>query len=77
MNAYPYLPGIAEPFSADRLVLHILGPIVAVAIVIYLPIHLKGFNDLDHDRPGTGGYCPHIQGKRRRPVQRRRSGVHR
>lgn len=48
MNAWPYLPGIAPNFSFSRLVLHILGPIVAVAIVRALPIILAAFADLDH-----------------------------
>ncbi|MFD8562140.1 hypothetical protein ACFV1N_33065 [Streptosporangium canum] len=48
MNAWPYLPGVAEVFSISRLVLHILGPIVAVAIVTALPIILAAFTRLDH-----------------------------
>ncbi|GAA2726725.1 hypothetical protein [Actinocorallia aurantiaca] len=58
MNAFPYLPGVADPFDLDRLVIHILGPIVAVASVIYLSIHLKGFNDLDPHRLYAGGTPP-------------------
>lgn len=52
MNAWPYLPGVAEDFSLSRLVLHLLGPIVAVAIVTALPIILAAFTDLDHGRAG-------------------------
>nr|WP_055506807.1 hypothetical protein [Nonomuraea pusilla] len=55
MNAWPYLPGVAEAFSLSRLVLHLLGPIVAVAVVISLPIILAGFAGLDHTRAGTPG----------------------
>jgi hypothetical protein len=47
MNAWPYLPWVAEEFSFSRLVLHILGPIVAVAIVTALPIILAAFTRLD------------------------------
>ncbi|GAA5045543.1 hypothetical protein HNP84_002604 [Thermocatellispora tengchongensis] len=54
MNAWPYLPGVAEDFSLSRLVLHILGPIVAVAIVTALPIILAAFAGLDHDRDTRG-----------------------
>ncbi len=57
MNAWPYLPGIAETFSLSRLVLHLLGPVVAVAIVTALPIILAAFTRLDHgsdDHPGKG-----------------------
>ncbi|MEV5557138.1 hypothetical protein AB0L44_26060 [Nonomuraea wenchangensis] len=51
MNAWPYLPwGLPDGtgFSLSRLVLHILGPIVAVAVVTALPIILAAFSDLDH-----------------------------
>ncbi|MEV8635839.1 hypothetical protein AB0395_29705 [Streptosporangium sp. NPDC051023] len=50
MNAWPYLPGIADEFSMAALVLHLLGPIVAVAIVTVLPIILAAFAGLDHRR---------------------------
>lgn len=53
MNAWPYLPGVADTFSVSRLVLHILGPIVAVAIVTALPIILAAFARLDHGLSGT------------------------
>ncbi|GGS74193.1 hypothetical protein GCM10010156_36420 [Planobispora rosea] len=53
MNAWPYLPLVAEEFSFSRLVLHVLGPIVAVAIVTALPIILAAFTGLDHG-PLTG-----------------------
>lgn len=48
MNAWPYLPGVADTFELSRLVLHILGPIVAVAVVTALPIILEAFARLDH-----------------------------
>ncbi|MEV6864066.1 hypothetical protein AB0M44_24045 [Streptosporangium subroseum] len=56
MNAWPYLPWSVEEFSVSRLVLHVLGPIVAVAIVTALPIILAAFTHLDHSRqyPRTG-----------------------
>jgi hypothetical protein len=47
MNAWPYLPWVADKFSFSSLVLHVLGPIVAVAIVIALPIILAAFTKLD------------------------------
>ncbi len=52
MNAWPHLPGVADEFSLSRLVLHILGPVVAVAVVTALPIILAAFTGLDHS--GTG-----------------------
>ncbi|MFI9552077.1 hypothetical protein [Nonomuraea endophytica] len=55
MNAWPYLPwGLPDgtSFSFSRLVLHILGPIVAVAIVTALPIILAAFSHLDHGLSG-------------------------
>lgn len=54
MNAFPYLPGVADEFSFPRLVLHILGPIVAVAIVTALPIILAAFTTLDVGLPSRG-----------------------
>ncbi|MGW2213598.1 hypothetical protein ACWCSD_01310 [Nonomuraea sp. NPDC001684] len=53
MNAWPYLPFVADDFSLSRLVLHVLGPIVAVAVVTALPIILAAFSGLDHSSSGT------------------------
>ncbi|MEV6155406.1 hypothetical protein AB0L53_34205 [Nonomuraea sp. NPDC052129] len=50
MNAWRHLPGVAADFSLSALVLHILGPVVAVAIVTALPIILAAFTELDHGR---------------------------
>ncbi len=50
MNAWPHLPGVAEEFSFSGLVLHLIGPVVAVAIVTALPIVLAAFANLDHGR---------------------------
>ncbi|GAA4098701.1 hypothetical protein [Actinomadura miaoliensis] len=52
MNAWPYLPWVAAEFSVSRLVLHILGPVVAVAVVTALPIILAAFTRLDHGPTG-------------------------
>jgi len=49
MNAWPHLPGVAREWSFSRLVLHVLGPVVAVAIVTALPIILAAFAGLNHD----------------------------
>ena len=54
MNAWPHLPGVADTFEVSRLVLHILGPVVAVAVVTALPIILEAFARLDH-RPAHPG----------------------
>ncbi|MFC3983197.1 hypothetical protein [Streptosporangium jomthongense] len=51
MNAWPYLPLVAEPFNLARLVLHILGPVVAVAITTALPVILAAFSHLDQPAP--------------------------
>lgn len=51
MNAWPHLPFVAAHFSVSRLVLHVLGPVVAVAIVAALPIILAAFARLDHGSP--------------------------
>lgn len=50
MNAWPYLPWSipdGEEWSLSSLVLHLLGPIVAVSIVVALPIILAAFTNLD------------------------------
>ncbi|MEU8193316.1 hypothetical protein AB0C10_05985 [Microbispora amethystogenes] len=52
MNAWPHLPGVADDFTVSRLVLHILGPVVAVAVVTALPIILAAFAALDHTASG-------------------------
>jgi hypothetical protein len=54
MNTWRYLPVVAERFNFAELVLHALGPIVAVAIVTALPIVWTAFADLDHG-PLTAG----------------------
>lgn len=53
MNGWPYAPWSVEEFSFSRLVLHLLGPVVAVAIVTALPIILEAFAGLDHDPTGA------------------------
>ncbi|MEU7913472.1 hypothetical protein [Microbispora bryophytorum] len=53
MNAWPHLPGVVDEFTVSGLVLHILGPVVAVAVVTALPIILAAFAGLDHG-PRTG-----------------------
>ncbi|MEV0616987.1 hypothetical protein AB0I81_26965 [Nonomuraea sp. NPDC050404] len=53
MNAWPYLPLVAADFSLSRLVLHVLGPIVAVAVVTALPIILAAFVSLAHGPTST------------------------
>ncbi|WP_410580271.1 conjugal transfer protein TraI [Amycolatopsis sp. lyj-108] len=55
MNAWPHLPGIAPEFTVSSLVLHILGPIVAMAVVRALPRLLAAFRELtlDEDPPAT------------------------
>ncbi|GAA3308592.1 conjugal transfer protein TraI [Nonomuraea dietziae] len=51
MNAWPHLPWSlpeGETFTVGGVVLHIIGPTVAVAIVTALPIILAAFANLDH-----------------------------
>jgi hypothetical protein len=58
MNAWPHLPGVADKFTLSALVLHVLGPIVAVAIVTALPIIWGAFAGLDHGGPYWHPYSP-------------------
>lgn len=46
MNAWPHLPGVAAAFTVSSLVLHLLGPVIAVAVVRCLPRLLAAFNAL-------------------------------
>jgi hypothetical protein len=46
MNAWPHLPGVAPDFTVSGLVLHLLGPVVAVAVVRCLPRLLAAFAGL-------------------------------
>ncbi|MFE3178678.1 conjugal transfer protein TraI [Amycolatopsis sp. NPDC059090] len=55
MNAWPHLPGVAPAFTVSGLVLHLLGPIVAVAIVRAFPRLLAAFNTLGLDPGGPPG----------------------
>lgn len=38
MNTWQYLPGVAHPFQFGQLIIHALGPIVAVCVVTVLPL---------------------------------------
>lgn len=57
MNVWAYLPGVAARFEFAALLIHTLGPVVAVSVVTFMPIIWQQFANLDHDlTPGpTGG----------------------
>lgn len=38
MNVWRHLPGVADHFRVDQLVVHMLGPVVAVCVVTVLPV---------------------------------------
>lgn len=82
MNAFPHLPGVATEFKLPALVLHVLGPIVAVAIVTALPIILEAFTRLDHGAaaarptaPTPGPTAPEYSGNAASEVPAIGSGV--
>lgn len=82
MNAWPHMPWVAEEFSLSALVLHTLGPIVAVAIVTALPIILAAFTALDHKAaaarytaPTPGPTAPEYSGNAPSAVPAPGSGV--
>ncbi|MEV6621044.1 conjugal transfer protein TraI [Amycolatopsis sp. NPDC051106] len=54
MNAWPHLPGVAADFTVSGLVLHLLGPVVAVAVVRCLPRLLAAFAGLTLPGPDAG-----------------------
>jgi hypothetical protein len=63
MNVWAYLPGVAPSFEFAALLIHMLGPIVAVSVVTFMPIIWQQFAELDHGptttpaTPGaSGGY---------------------
>jgi hypothetical protein len=56
MNAWPHLPWVTDTFTISGLVLHILGSVVAVAVVTALPIIWRAFADLDHGRAAGGSH---------------------
>ncbi|WP_037321465.1 hypothetical protein [Amycolatopsis orientalis] len=49
MNAWPHLPGVTDVFTMSGLVLHLLGPIVATAVVRALPRLVAAFRQLALD----------------------------
>lgn len=61
MNVWPYLPWTVQgPWRVAPMVVHLLGPIVAVAVVRALPRLLARFGDLRHDHllpEGTSPSC--------------------
>ncbi|WP_069775541.1 conjugal transfer protein TraI [Amycolatopsis mediterranei] len=58
MNAWPHLPGVAASFTVSGLVLHLLGPVVAVAVVRCLPRLLAAFAGLALPTGADAGAAP-------------------
>lgn len=58
MNAFPYLPFVAHPFRFPMLVLHLIGPAVAYAVVTGWPRLLDRFATLDHGTPNEDRVTP-------------------
>jgi hypothetical protein len=65
MNTWLYLPGVAHPFQFGQLIIHALGPIVAVCVVTVLPLLWSAIDQVPtpsssgrpsaHDRMGIAG----------------------
>jgi len=80
MNGYPHLPGVAESFRFEALMIHLIGPIVAVAIVTGLPVLLDALSRLDIDAadappttptgPTYSGNAPTYRSANRADVER-------
>jgi hypothetical protein len=74
MNTWLHLPGVAHPFQFGQLIIHALGPIVAVCVVTVLPLlwaaidqattQSSGDQPSTHDRTGTTG-PPYIRAQER------------
>jgi hypothetical protein len=54
MNTWRHLPGVANPFRFDQLVIHMLGPIVAVCVVTVLPLLWVAIDNVPTRAPTTG-----------------------
>lgn len=46
MNTWGHLPYVATPFRFDQLIIHMLGPVVAVCVVIVLPLLWVAIDDV-------------------------------
>jgi hypothetical protein len=53
MNTWRHLPGVANPFRFDQLVIHMLGPIVAVCVVTVLPLLWVAIDNVPTRTPAT------------------------
>jgi hypothetical protein len=53
MNTWLHLPGVARPFEFGQLVIHSLGPIVAVCVVTVLPLLWAAIDQVPTSPPGT------------------------
>ncbi|MFL6118753.1 conjugal transfer protein TraI [Actinophytocola sp.] len=53
MNTWRHLPGVATPFRFDQLVIHMLGPIVAVCVVTVLPLLWVAIDNVPTRAPTT------------------------
>lgn len=54
MNTWRYLPGVAEPFQFDQLIVHMLGPIVALCVVTVLPVLWVAIDHIPSPRSAQG-----------------------
>ncbi|MGH3757174.1 hypothetical protein [Actinophytocola sp.] len=54
MNTWRHLPGVASPFRFDQLIIHMLGPIVAVCVVTVLPLLWVAIDNVSPRAPTTG-----------------------
>lgn len=53
MNTWRHLPGVANPFRFDQLIIHMLGPIVAVCVVTVLPLLWVAIDNMSPRAPTT------------------------
>lgn len=53
MNTWRHLPGVASPFRFDQLIIHMLGPIVAVCVVTVLPLLWVAIDNMSPRAPTT------------------------
>lgn len=53
MNTWLHLPGVARPFQFGQLIIHALGPIVAVCVVTVLPLLWAAIDQAPTPQPGV------------------------
>jgi hypothetical protein len=71
MNTWRHLPGVAEPFQFDQLIVHMLGPIVALCVVTVLPVLWVALDRVPSPHSAHGDSGPTADAKSTHQVDQR------